>query len=958
MAREPECEEYASSLFVTLLRHADFGKAQQVATKVYRKFNKPHYLQWVIAAILLGVRAGGPVKSLDLAAMMLQKAPINMEALKSSDKPFDRGQLYLCLLHLSTLQMQRKQEPALELLEACKPLVKLSSDATAFKVQLLCEAGRLQDAVREAKAQVLSEPGSWASVQDYARLVFDLDAPAGTDVSQGHSARLRPAETFPTVTSLADLEQHGTKDEAWNALLLLRHFQQVQETSNSGVNRVAFLGELELRRAALARTELERSEPPGANDLSDLVDVMEAFIKKFGGRTHCFFDLKPYLSLLTAADAAPLQKIAASAATEKGRESTVLAARLRRAFRRHGSPAAEDTSAAGEAAEASELLETWASFGGGKVAEGETSNMATEVLLQLAVVAIMEADRDCCRESKAADRRYLLDAIALAELGLRENPHAFCFKVLLLLLHAALGLPGQMLNVFGGMDIKNIQHESLSYLVLDVLSVNGSLEPLREVCRNIQGFHEDLDKDGNEALGAAFHKGVLPRAPEYVDSIAQVSQSLMWGRAVVEETASDVGSATSWDSLVEVLGRRHRILSFIAGRPTEHWVLRNQDRALLNGLQPLQLLRPVGGMSASSTTQDSDGSSSSSKLRVSPRFVSSFAMAWGGSTSAAGPPPAFRRGERGAAEELLHLGQEGAPAAQLRLLASMLQLLGLLVHRDGPTEDLVSQAIDSARSALGELFSPGKCPEVKDVAARFSQLLAEDSGSSSSCWSGAVAEVRALSLSCGFAACEAPALVLRCCSGKEAWERVAERFDALSAAVSAIGNCLHQAPGGNADFAPPPRRAESCPARPFCLGCFGVPWLWSLLSGCLSVLIPSALWCSTALPKAGAGKKVKEGQEALHASRVALRNLLQALQATLGDLQADLSGAEALLPTPAEECKLPEVAALAVMPEVFAQLRKEAGDKVLDSHRKQLKMLNEALGQKILLLKSRGAFKP
>ncbi|CAE7702548.1 NAA25 [Symbiodinium sp. CCMP2456] len=447
--REPDMEEYGSFLFYTYNRLHQFAKAQQVATKMYAKFKKVQHLLWVISSILLQVRFGGPQKMLDLAAMMLQKAPLGLDGLQ--DMPFNRGVLYLFFLHLSTLQLQKKQAEAIEMLEAGKPLLKLPSDLSALRVQLLWEAGRCQEAVLEARAQVIASPGSWASAQDYARLVFDLPSPDGFDASKGHTARF--SGMLPSVVSFEELESNWTQDEARNALLLFRHLQQVEEQGQStgggsGVNRVAFLGELELRRCALARTQLD-SVAVDAADVQEMVRVMSTFVQHFAGRAHCFFDMKPHLACLSAADASPL--LSAAAAGED-REAAVLEARLRRSFRRtEGMDAAAAEQSVAEEAEACRLVETWIRFGGGSGAE----NKSPEALLQLAVVALIEADR--WSPNKAADRQHLLDAVVLAQWGLTEQKHAFGFKVLLLLLYNALGLPMLMFKVFSTMAIKNIQ---------------------------------------------------------------------------------------------------------------------------------------------------------------------------------------------------------------------------------------------------------------------------------------------------------------------------------------------------------------------------------------------------------------------------------------------------------------------------------------------------------------------
>ncbi|CAK9043287.1 unnamed protein product [Durusdinium trenchii] len=331
--KDSDAEEFGISVFLTAVHCKDFVKAQQVASKLYQKHKKSQYLLWVVAAILLQVRAGAPPKLLDLASMFLQKAPLDLASLKGK-VPFNRGQLYLFFLHLGTLQLQQKQAEALQLLEDCQSLLKLPSDVSALRVQLLWEAGRRKEAVCEAREQLVANPGSWAHAQDYARMVFDCEG-----AQAGRLVDVDPVE------SMEEVDARRTEDEVQNALLLFRHFQQVKEQSvatggGSGVNRVAFLGELELRRCALAM-----SGPDEANHTEELLKVLSAFIQHFSGRAHCFFDLKPHLSCLSAADALPLLSAAG-----QGREAVVLTARLRRAFRPAHLPEDASQRSAAEAA--------------------------------------------------------------------------------------------------------------------------------------------------------------------------------------------------------------------------------------------------------------------------------------------------------------------------------------------------------------------------------------------------------------------------------------------------------------------------------------------------------------------------------------------------------------------------------------------------------------------------------
>jgi len=152
--------------------------------------------------------------------------------------------------------------------------------------------------------------------------------------------------------------------------------------------------------------------------------------------------------------------------------------------------------------------------------------------------------------------------------------------------------------------------------------------------------------------------------------------------------------------------------------------------------------------------------------------------------------------------------------------------------------------------------------------------------------------------------------------------------------------------------------ASACPTTPpFATGSYGVPCCWAVLHHCCTVLLPVALWCCSALPKAGSGKKAKEGQEALHATRVGLRNLFSALQTSFNELQEFLAVSfnELHLAAPPEDVRGDLVV------EGLAELKKhreQTRTLVTESHKRHLQALRDAVGLRLILLKSRGAFKP
>jgi tetratricopeptide (TPR) repeat protein len=173
--KDPDNKDYAIALFSASIRECDFAKSQQVATKLYRKFNLQKFLHWVVVSILLQARGKKDAKVLDLAEMMLQKAPV--EPLKAPLESLNRSQQYLLLLHLTTLRSKAKFTEALDMMEANKGYFPFEADVLRMRVQLLEESGRLPEAAKEARKLVLLELSNWSASQDYARISFCCPLP-------------------------------------------------------------------------------------------------------------------------------------------------------------------------------------------------------------------------------------------------------------------------------------------------------------------------------------------------------------------------------------------------------------------------------------------------------------------------------------------------------------------------------------------------------------------------------------------------------------------------------------------------------------------------------------------------------------------------------------------------------------------------------------------------------------
>lgn len=949
LAKDPDSEDFATCLFFAFLRQEDFARAQQVATKLFSKHKKQKFLHWVVVAMLLQSRASGDPKVLGLASMMLTKAPINFEGLGQGEQvQFNRSRISLVLLHLDTLRMQGKVPEALELLEKCKEVIKLPTDVVEMKTRLLVQAGKHTEAVAEAKARTLKSPSDWGVAKDYIRLAFECPVPeaalrrkaptpSGEVDVVDHAARLRLAgEALPSIPTLDDVEKNATEDEVFNAKLVFRHLLAQADTdgdskaSPAGVGRVARLARLELRRLAFCAAEAALAQAVGAaavaggeglawtaavgvEDVAAYVADVKEFLLKFSSKPHCFFDLKPFVSLLSGADAESVLEALKGAShgdARKAAEASKTEARLQRALRR---------GAGGSMEEVKRLLSTPAVPAEGDDGAGDPALPPEEFLL-LAVVELVDADRAA---GAMGGREHLMDALALAELGVSRYPQAFHFNVLLVLINSALCLPSAMLKWYYTLEIKNIQFESLSYLAFDALCLAGCHEQIREVGRSIHGFHEDMDKDGEEAVSMAFNS-CLQRAPEYLESLQFVSRSLLWGRAVVEESFCEIGQAPTWEALLEGLSRQSTLVAALKARGDDYWLQRNQDRCLLNGLNPLPLCTPLGTDAYSSQAwRRSGGPLPTASLQAARTDAACSACAIWPQPLGEAPSAASSRHEPSAVEQMLVRGHEYSPA-QLTLSAAMLSLLSAVVRPEGANAEQVAEALTSARGAAQRAGVRAEVAAATDVAS----------------WG------RASALRLALLACEAAGETLRCIAGQECWERVEERLAAIAGEVPAVVARIL-----NKD------RPDGAPsAAAFAFGCRAGPeMLWTLLHSCLTVVLPVALWLCTSLPKIG-GKKGKEGSEALHASRVSLKNVLAAVQTALADLQPELVSAQ--------KAAAPADVGSGLIAEAFpnggavAAHRAEVAQAAAEAHRRHLEKLQEEVACRAALIKSRGAFKP
>ena len=304
--------------------------------------------------------------------------------------------------------------------------------------------------------------------------------------------------------------------------------------------------------AAAARAEAEALGAGGGAGCAELVSQLQSYFRRYGDRPACVLDTAPCLRALRyvpAAQASLLELL----------EPQVLAESSASAVSSVGAPAA-DAAAAQEAYSRIREMEltlpqlrryiglSQFRLGCGATATltlGARRDLATEFMhvyfrsrplsasldsrerghadnlpLMGAQLLLPRAQPDWFARDGASVTAWpvpaLLQAALMLRIALDAAPHNF--QLMLALLHCleALGAGSMALELYKRCDIKQIQHETLSYVVLPALSQLGASDAADEALAAVRRFEQQGLSELPEQLLLAFRKSNYPQALEFV----------------------------------------------------------------------------------------------------------------------------------------------------------------------------------------------------------------------------------------------------------------------------------------------------------------------------------------------------------------------------------------------------------------------------------------------------------
>lgn len=120
----------------------------------------------------------------------------------------------------------------------------------------------------------------------------------------------------------------------------------------------------------------------------------------------------------------------------------------------------------------------------------------------------------------------LFDAISILELGLEKSKFNYSFKLLLIRLYYELGVYLRPLELAEQLDVKQIQHDSVSYIYTEDMECFGQFSLSIQLLKESMIIYQRNEIETSDSLIQAFKFATFSKIPEFVDFRDRVRHSI------------------------------------------------------------------------------------------------------------------------------------------------------------------------------------------------------------------------------------------------------------------------------------------------------------------------------------------------------------------------------------------------------------------------------------------------
>ncbi|KAF9562547.1 actin cytoskeleton organization protein [Agrocybe pediades] len=488
--KQPSNEDLGSQTFFANVRANHWKSAHQIATRMFKQFHDQRYLYWsVISAVLQANDATTPSTMRPILYKLAHRL------LTSSPTPsyVNPDRFYLHLTILLELELYEEADTLLDS-DAGKSICATNLSCNELRREIWRRQGRaVQEAERAEKLIVEKKDRNWLEFL----AVLDGVLPSSTDSQLVEGDVTQKLKHVEEVLSKVQ-EEDGLKDRSGPLALL----------------------ELE-RRARIHGV---------AKDQTRMLTLLQNYFDKFGDKACCFEDLKPFLK--TEDDTLGLFRASLeSVPTDFTTVSQLI--RLINSFKilRYTLTEADIT-----VEKESERVATYAKYYFDALALG--AGLPVTELQPADDLALLAGNALISLWQLTGDDKYLYDAVYLLEFALTKSKQSFLTRLILIRVYRLLGASSLALEHYRAMQVKQVQHDTLSHLILSrasafSLASSGDLTLASECLESTQIYLSNSQETGDFVV-RAFTAEKYSQIPEFIKFEERLENSLQRDTVKVE----------------------------------------------------------------------------------------------------------------------------------------------------------------------------------------------------------------------------------------------------------------------------------------------------------------------------------------------------------------------------------------------------------------------------------------
>ncbi|EIN07294.1 actin cytoskeleton organization protein [Punctularia strigosozonata HHB-11173 SS5] len=507
---QPGNEELAAQTFFANARTGNWKACQQIAMKMHKNFQEDRYLYWnAICAVLQAKDSATPETMRGLLYELARRvlAPNTALSCLLADRFY---------LHLTVLRELKAWDEAQSMLdtELGKNICNTSLHCDALRREIAQERGSWIEEGELAKQRIADQHD-----RNWLEFLSILDA------------------TFSYLRSAADADAREK---------CARHVAETREF----LAHIAAEDGLKDRSASLALVDLaNRTSSHGlSTDPEDVVAAMEKYFDVYGDKACCFEDLRPYLGLegdRLSRWSSFLQSKQLSSETTKDLVRTINIFK----FIRHNLTEAE-LSTEQEIARAAQYIQYYS------IGLRLGKDLPDTELQPADDLAVLAGDAYIGLWATTQDDVHLQNAASFLEFASSKSKQSYLIRLLLIRIYRLLGAPQLALEHYRALNIKQMQNDTLSHLVLTRASIFsltsiGDLT-LSSECLEANQIYVSNSQETSEFIVRAFTAEKYSMVPDFIEFEERLENSLQRDLMKIEHVRMRVTHEPITNDLVDM----------------------------------------------------------------------------------------------------------------------------------------------------------------------------------------------------------------------------------------------------------------------------------------------------------------------------------------------------------------------------------------------------------------------